>query len=269
MVVYLRRWAVLALLWMAAGAALAQAGAAKEYVLGPGDVIRINVFQSPELSVETRLTESGAVSYPLLGQVRLGGLAVPEAEKRIADGLRSGNIVKQPQVSILVVQVRGNQASVLGNVNRPGRFPLEQASTRLSDMIAVAGGITGTGNDIVTVVGQRNGRPFRAQVDFPTIFGGGSTPNDIAIENGDVIYVDRMPMIYIYGEVQRPGTVRLERGMTVMQALATGGGLTNRGTEKGIRVNRRAGDGKVQVLTPGMDELLRDGDVVYVRESLF
>jgi polysaccharide export outer membrane protein len=247
-----------------AGAAAPQAA---EYVLGPGDVIRINVFQSPELSLETRLSESGSVSYPLLGNVRLGGLAVPEAEKRIADGLRSGNIVKQPQVSIMVVQVRGNQASVLGQVNRPGRYPLEQASVRLSDLIATAGGIAGTGTDIVTVVGQRAGKPYRTQVDFPNIFGGGA--NDIAIENGDVIYVDRQPMVYIYGEVQRPGAVRLERGMTVMQALATGGGLTQRGTEKGIRVNRRDSGGKVQVLQPGMDETLRDGDVVYVRESLF
>lgn len=251
-----------------APAAQAQQAAANEYVLGPGDVIRINVFQSPELSLETRLSESGSVSYPLLGQVKLGGLAVPEAEKRIADGLKGGNIVKQPQVSIMVVQVRGNQASVLGQVNRPGRYPLEQANMRLSDLIATAGGIAATGTDIVTVVGQRGGRPFKAQVDFPAIFGG-NPREDIQIENGDVIYVDRMPMIYIYGEVQRPGAVRLERGMTVMQALATGGGLTQRGTEKGIRVSRRDAGGKVQMLQPGMDEPLRDGDVVYVRESLF
>jgi polysaccharide export outer membrane protein len=272
MLVTLRRWlyAGLLLSLLAPQAVLAQAGASKsEYVLGPGDVIRINVFQSPELSLETRLSESGAISYPLLGQVRLGGLAVPEAEKRIADGLRSGNIVKQPQVSILVVQVRGNQASVLGQVNRPGRYPLEQANMRLSDLIATAGGIAGTGTDIVTVVGQRNGKPYRTQIDFPLIFGGGNPATDIVIENGDVIYVDRQPMIYIYGEVQRPGTVRLERGMTVMQALASGGGLTLRGTEKGIRVNRRGADGKVQVLQPGLDEPLREGDVVYVRESLF
>jgi polysaccharide export outer membrane protein len=277
MSVFLRRFGLLAVLSVFCAAVAAQTStaaarntaAATEYVLGPGDVIRINVFQSPELSLETRLSESGSISYPLLGQVRLGGLAVPEAEKRIADGLRSGNIVKQPQVAIMVVQVRGNQASVLGQVNRPGRYPLEQANMRLSDLIATAGGIASTGTDIVTVVGQRNGKPFRAQVDFPTIFAGGNQPHDIQIENGDVVYVDRQPMIYIYGEVQRPGTVRLERGMTVMQALATGGGLTLRGTEKGIRVNRRAGDGKVQVLQPGMDELLRDGDVVYVRESLF
>ena len=76
-------------------------------------------------------------------------------------------------------------------------------------------------------------------------------------------------MVYIYGEVQRPGPMRLERGMTVMQVLATGGGLNLRGTEKGLRVHRKGSDGKVQVLQPGMDDALVDGDVVFVRESLF
>jgi len=84
-----------------------------------------------------------------------------------------------------------------------------------------------------------------------------------------VVWVDRGPVVYIYGEVQRPGAMRLERGMTVMQALATGGGLTQRGTEKGMRVHRKTADGKVQVVQPSMDDALRDGDVVYVRESLF
>jgi polysaccharide export outer membrane protein len=81
--------------------------------------------------------------------------------------------------------------------------------------------------------------------------------------------VDRQPQIYIYGEVQRPGPIRLERNMTLMQALATGGGLTQRGTEKGIRVHRRDASGSVQAITPGMDDRVQDGDVVYVRESLF
>jgi polysaccharide export outer membrane protein len=84
-----------------------------------------------------------------------------------------------------------------------------------------------------------------------------------------VVYVDRMPMFYIYGEVQRPGALRLERGMTLMQALAAGGGLTQRGTQKGIRVHRRGADGKVEILQPAMNEVLRTDDVIYVRESLF
>ena len=93
--------------------------------------------------------------------------------------------------------------------------------------------------------------------------------SDVVIQNGDVVYVDRAPMIYIYGEVQRPGAFRLERDMTVLQSLAAGGGLTQRGTERGMRVHRRGPDGKVQVIQPSMDDRLRDGDVVYVRESLF
>ena len=243
--------------------------AATEYRLGAGDVVRINVYQSPDLTLETRIGEAGNVSYPLLGSIRIGGLTVSQAEKVVADGLLKGNFLKQPQVSILVVQVRGNQASVLGQVNRPGRFPIEVADMRISDLLAMAGGIAATGADTLTVVGTRAGQPFRKQLDVPALFRSEQRTDDLLIQNGDVVYVERGPMVYIYGEVQRPGAMRLERGMTVMQALATGGGLTLRGTEKGLRVHRKAPDGKLQVVTPAMDDALRDGDVVYVRESLF
>ena len=243
--------------------------AAAEYRLGAGDVVRINVYQSPDLTLETRIGEAGSVSYPLLGSVKIGGLSVSAAEKLVADGLRNGNFLKQPQVSILVVQVRGNQASVLGQVNRPGRFPIEVADMRISDLLAIAGGIAATGADTLTLVGTRNGQPFRKQLDVPSLFRSEQRTDDLLIQNGDVVYVERGPVVYIYGEVQRPGAMRLERGMTVMQALATGGGLNQRGTEKGLRVHRKAADGKLQVLTPVMDDALLDGDVVYVRESLF
>ena len=244
--------------------------AAAEYRLGSGDVIRINVYQNPDLTLETRVTEAGIVSYPLLGTVRLGSLSVTAAEKLIADGLRNGNFVKNPQVTLVVLQVRGNQASVLGLVNRPGRYPLEVADMRLTDLLAMAGGTAINGADLVVVTGTRNGQPFRTEVDLPTVFAPGGKDKDIFILNGDAVWVERQPIVYIYGEVQRPGPMRLERSMTLMQSLATGGGLTLRGTEKGIRVHRKGADGKVQVITtPLMDEAMRDGDVVFVRESLF
>jgi len=245
------------------------AAVANEYRLGPGDVVRVTVYQNPDLTLEARIGEAGTVSYPLLGSVRLGGNTVSQAEKLIADGLRSGNFVRQPQVSILVVQVRGNQASVLGQVNRPGRYPIEVADMRLSDILAVAGGINAGGADTLTLVGTRDGKPMRKVIDLPGIFRSDSRQDDVIVQNGDVVYVERAPMVYIYGEVQRPGAMRLERDMTVMQALATGGGLNLRGTEKGLRVHRRAADGSLQVLTPKMDDVLMPGDVVYVRESLF
>lgn len=243
--------------------------AAAEYRLGSGDVVRINVYQNPDLAIETRVTEAGLISYPLLGSIRVGGLSVTATEKLIADGLRSGNFVKQPQVTLVVTQVRGNQASVLGMVNRPGRYPIEVADMRLTDLLAMAGGTAVNGSDMVVVTGTRDGKPFRAEVDMPSVFATGGTGKDMLINNGDSIWVDRQPLVYIYGEVQRPGPMRVERGMTVMQSLATGGGLTQRGTQKGIRIHRRAADGKVQVVEPMLDDKVQDGDVVYVRESLF
>ncbi|GAB4114505.1 MAG: polysaccharide biosynthesis/export family protein [Rubrivivax sp.] len=252
----------------AAAQAPAATPAAAEYRLGAGDVIRISVYQNPDLQLEARLSEAGVISYPLLGSVKLGGLGVTQAEKAIADGLRNGNFVKQPQVSILVMQVRGNQASVLGQVNRPGRYPIETAGMKLSELLAQAGGVAANGADTVTLVGQRGGQPLRKVIDLPALFRG-QAGEDPVIEAGDAVYVERAPVVYIYGEVQRPGAMRLERDMTLLQALATGGGLTQRGTEKGIRVHRKDAQGKVQVLQPAMDDRVQDGDVVFVRESLF
>jgi polysaccharide export outer membrane protein len=254
---------------MLAGSVNSQTPARSDYVLGAGDVIRVSVFQSPELSLELRIPESGVVSYPLVGSVTLGGLTIGQAEQRLADGLLAGKFLKQPQVSILVTQIRGTQASVLGHAVRPGRYTLELANMRLSDLMSLAGGIAPTGSDILTVVGIRDGQPFRSQIDFRNILRGGNLTEDIVIQNNDVVYVDRAPEIYIYGEVQKPGIVRLERGMTVMQALATAGGLTLRGTQRGIRVHRKGPDGKVNEFNPGLQDQLRPDDVVYVQESLF
>jgi polysaccharide export outer membrane protein len=251
----------------------APAAASAEYKLGAGDVVRIVVYQNPDLTLETRVAETGIVSYPLLGNVRIGGLGVNAAEKLIADGLKNGNFVKQPQVTISLMQVKGNQASVLGQVNRPGRYPIETTDMHLTDLLASAGGVATTGSDMLVLTGTRAGKPYRLEVDLPSVFSAqgehGRAVNDVLIQNGDVLWVDRAPTVYIYGEVQRPGPVRLERGMTLMQVLAAGGGLTQRGTERGIRVHRKEADGKVQELQPKMNDGIKDGDVVYVKESLF
>ncbi|MFO1217429.1 MAG: polysaccharide export protein EpsE [Burkholderiaceae bacterium] len=262
---------VIALLMLAlAGLVSAQNSVAKtDYVLGAGDTVRITVFQSPELSLETRIPESGVVNYPLLGPVTLGGLTISQAEKRLADGLLTGKFLKQPQVSILLTQIRGSQASVLGHAVRPGRYTLELTNTRLSDLMALAGGVAQDGSDMLTVVGTRDGKPYRAQIDFRTLFRGGDPNQDIVIQNNDVVYVDRAPQVYIHGEVQKPGALRLERGMTVLQALAAGGGVTQRGTQRGIRLHRKGPDGVVQEIKPALQDTLQQDDVIFVPESLF
>jgi polysaccharide export outer membrane protein len=240
-----------------------------DYPLAAGDAIRIQVFQNPDLTIETRVSEGGSITYPLIGSVDIGGLSIAEAEKKIANALQKGGFLQKPQVNISVLQMRGNQVSVLGQVARPGRFPLETTNTRLSDMLANAGGATPAGDDVVIVTGTRNGQPFRRQIDIPSIFLANKTGDDIVLQGGDTIYVHRAPMFFIYGEAQRPGSFRIERDMTVMQALAQGGGPTVRGSEKRLRLNRKMPDGSLQQIEPQLTDRVMPDDVIYVKESIF
>ena len=106
-------------------------------------------------------------------------------------------------------------------------------------------------------------------MDFPKVFASQGTVEDMQLQNGDSIWVDRAPQIYVYGEVQRPGAQVLVRDTTVLQALATAGGLTLRGTERGIKVHRRDASGKVKIIEPGMNDKLQPSDIIYIKESLF
>ena len=241
----------------------------REYVLGAGDIIRVSVFQNPDLTVETRISEAGTITFPLVGTVPVGGLSIQSAEQTIARMLRDGGFVVQPQVNAIVMQYRSAQVSVLGLVNRPGKYPLELASSHVTDVLALAGGIMPGAADIAVVTGMREGKSFHVEVNIPAMTLSGDMGNNIAVQNGDIIYVHRAPQFYVYGEVQRPGAYRIETNMTVMQALAQGGGLTLRGTERGIRVHRRNKEGKVEKLDLMMDDLVKTDDVIYVRESLF
>jgi polysaccharide export outer membrane protein len=240
-----------------------------DYPLASGDTIRIQVFQNPDLTLETRVAEGGSITYPLIGSVQIGGQSVADAEKRIADALQKGGFIQKPQVTISLLQVRGNQVSVLGQVARPGRFPLETANTHLTDMLANAGGATSSGDDVVIVTGVRNGQAFRKLIDIPSIFLAGRAADDMVLQGGDTIYVHRAPMFYIYGEAQRPGAFRIERNMTVMQALAQGGGPTLRGSEKRLRLHRKNADGSVQQIEPQLTDPVLPDDVIYVKESIF
>ena len=268
---HLIRTSILLLLAACASFSFAQdrrGGAAAEYRLAAGDAIKIQVYQNPDLTLETRVSESGTINYPLVGSVPVGGISISTAEDRIAAALQKSNILKQPQVNIVLLQVRGNQVSVLGHVQRPGRFPLETTNVRVSDMLAMAGGVTPQGEDVVVVSGTRSGQPFRRRIDIPNLFRGDRSAEDIVLEAGDTLYVDKANTFYIYGEAQRPGTYKIERGMTMQQALAQGGGPTARGSER-LRLNRTRPDGTVIQIEPRLTDLVMPSDVLYVRESLF
>lgn len=236
-------------------------------VLGVGDVVKITVFQNPDMTTEARISEAGTITFPLLGAVRVAGMTPAQAERSIADGLKKGGYVVQPQVNVFLVQLRSRQVPVLGQVNKPGKYPLEESSTKLTDLLAMAGGSTGA--DTVTVM-KKNGNGYKkVEVDLPELFLKGDLSSDLQVSNGDIVYVQRPPVFYVYGEVARPGVYRLERKMTVMQALATAGGLTPRGTDRDIGITRRNESDEVQRINTGLNDLVRQDDVIYVRQSWF
>jgi polysaccharide export outer membrane protein len=243
--------------------------AVDDYRLGPGDTLGVLVFQNPDLSLDVRVSESGLISYPLIGSLSVGGQTLIEAQAALARALRSGGYVRDPQVSLVLRQIRGNQVSVLGQVSRPGRFALEAFSTRVSDMLAAAGGITQAGDDWLVVTGSRDGRAFRKEVDVPSLFGPQPSSDDIVLAPGDTLYVGKAPQFYIDGQAQKPGAHRLERGMTVRQALAAGGGPTARGSQNRLRVHRKDAQGRLVEAVPQMNDLVRPDDVIHVGESLF
>ena len=253
-----------------AASAPALAPAKPEAVLGVGDIVKVTVYQNPDLTVDgARISETGQINFPLIGSVAIGGLTVAAAEQRIAKLLRDGGFVLRPQVTIQVGQIRSSVISILGQVAKPGRYPIEAVGTKVSEMIAAAGGVVPGGADVVTLVGTRNGRAIKLDIDMPAILQSGKGELDIQVENNDIVYVDRAPSAYIYGEVQRPGQFRIERGMTLMHALAQSGGLTARGTQRGIKVHRRDANGAVSVTDIDLNAPVLRDDVIYVKESLF
>jgi polysaccharide export outer membrane protein len=111
-----------------------------EVVLGPGDVVKASVYGSPDLAIETRVSEGGSMTFPLLGEVQVGGLSTQQAEKKIGGLLEKGGYLKKAQVNLLITTLASQQVSVLGQVNRPGRYPVE-GKRKVLDLLAIAGGV--------------------------------------------------------------------------------------------------------------------------------
>jgi polysaccharide export outer membrane protein len=264
MMAILMKWFFAAILTLSVGIAVAET----DLVIGAGDVLKISVFDQPDLSLEVRVSESGTITFPLIGEVKVGGETTASTERNIASMLESGGFIRSPHVNIIVTQMQSQQVSVLGQVNRPGRYPLDGART-ISDVIALAAGVAADGGDIVTVIRTRDGQVTRNQIDLLDLMHQPDIAKNAVVLPGDVIYVERAPKFYIYGEVQRPGQYRLERNMTILQALSAGGGLSQRGTERGIRIKRRDEQGVIQIISVKHSDLIQPDDVVYVKESLF
>lgn len=249
---------------VAGDAPLHEAG---DYRLGPGDVVRISVFNYPELAIETRISQTGNITFPLTGPIAIGDLTAAEAEGRIAGKLRQGGYISDPHVTVVVSQFKAREVAVMGQVKNPGKYPIEKQS-RVMDMLAAAGGVTtADAGDTATLL-RANGE--KLVVDLKALFEGSPGQNP-EVAAGDTLFVPKAPQFYVYGEVQRPGTYRLQRGMTVSQAISAAGGLTPRGTDTWPApiVKRRDATGVEQETSVDGSYALQPDDVLYLRERWF
>lgn len=318
-----------------------------EYTLGAGDYLRVTVYGDADLTRETRVSEDGVLTLPLIGEVQVGGLSTIETEKRIAAQLKKGGFIANPQVSVLVLEFMSKSVSILGGVLKPGRYPITRPSD-VKDLIAEAGGVTPDGSEVITVVdgdkrseydlheiihqqvkssdiilkggeaiyvGMRDvaivgqvarpgkfgiqgglrklsdfiaqaggateaagetlfytsnasGTPVTEEVNIDQLFRAPASEMNKKVNPGDVIYVPLAPQVYVYGEVQRPGMYKIDKHMTIMQAIAKAGGLSVRGTQRSVKLHRKNAAGEVTKLKPELTDSLQDEDVLYVEESL-
>jgi polysaccharide export outer membrane protein len=243
------------------------AAAAEVYQVVPGDVLRIAVFGQNDLDSVARVGEHGAITFNPIGQVSVGALTEHQIERLIATRLQDGGFVNSAKVKVSVEEFNRPLVSVLGHVNRPGEYPIDPDTT-VVQMVARAGGMSGEAGDIAVLTrgGQTGAAPI--SVDLTGVLGQGSTGQNVPVRAGDTIFVPPAPVVYVYGEVNRPGAYRLERSMRVMQAISVAGGITSKGTTRGLTVIRNQGDRSNVMPIEVADELLPN-DVVQVKESLF
>ena len=253
----------------------------EDYLLGPEDLLEINVFELPELKTATRVLSDGTVSLPLVGVVKAAGLTKTGLESRLKELLEE-RFLLDPQVTISVTEYRSRQVSVIGAVTTPGIYQMLGPRTVLQ-VISEAGGLTKeAGADIFIIRKTDSGKAERLHLDLDDLVIKGNPELNLALSPGDVINVpvDRPVYVFVDGAVKTPGQIesKSSRPVTLLQAVARAGGLSERANLRGVHILRKGADG-VQTRIPvnlrsirkgKSDDIdLIDGDVVVVPETFF
>lgn len=246
-----------------------------EAPLGVGDQIAITVFGQPDLSAEVTVGETGFIMVPLIGTLNVLNLSAAQLETLVARRLKDGGYLQNPGVSVQIRQLRSQLVSVMGEVQRPGRYPIQGRMTVL-EALATAGGLTQRADRQVLLLRKTDPQATGDQavreeirIGLDTSGGGLRGHIDATLKNDDVVFVGVQKQFYVHGEVRRPGAYPMEPGMNVMKALSIGGGVTERGSTRRIKIHR-LDDQKVSREQPAtLTSPVEADDVIQVDERLF
>ena len=236
--------------------------------LGPGDSVSIQVFGQPD-ATNVYVGDDGTISVPLVGSIKVAGMSPVEAAARVAKALKDGSYFVDPHVAILVTQPRSHLVSVVGEVQNPGRYPINPG-TKIVDLLAQAGGLRETASDVGYVLrSDDSGHISRYPVNLNGLTGIKDALPTATPLSGDSLVVPRAENFYVSGAVTTPGTYRIEPGMTVIQGIARAGGINQHGSERRIQLKRLGENGKYQVLRAKPGDPIRADDIILVKESIF
>jgi polysaccharide export outer membrane protein len=258
---------------------LVRAGAAQsagDYVIGPQDLLSITVYDSADLNGKYAVELDGSFTFPLIGRVKAGGLTIrdfeTELKKRLAEGF-----FKNPQVTVAIEQYRSQRVFVTGEVRSPGTYPLTGDMT-LIEALAKAGSTTQNASDEVVVVRGGKGAleaaapdamgPETIRINLQNLQSGVAAAHNLALRDGDTIYVARAELTYVLGQVKNPGSYAIRSDTTVLQALSLAGGVTPTGAMNRTKIIR-SGEGEETEIKAKLTDIVQPGDTIMVPERFF
>lgn len=248
------------------------------YVVGPTDVLTIRVLGEPDLTNNYTVDSDGTITFPFLQRVPVGGRTMKEVEAMLTR-LLDGDYIRNPQVSATVATYRSRSIFVLGEVKQPGRYTIE-GQTTLLEVIAQAGSFTATAGPSMNLLRYKDGiagvvagtpvspgDPRAAEVMKIKLddLREGRLQANVILQDGDTLFVPQADLFYVTGFVRTPGQYPLRTNMSVQQAIAAAGGLSERGSDRGIKILRRVNGKDVEVDAKPTD-LVRPNDTIKVRQ---
>ncbi len=274
----LPRVCLLILLILGAGAvAHAQSAAQTDYVVGPQDVLSISLFDQQDLGGRYPVDADGTFTFPLVGRVKAGGLTLRQLEAELKKLLMDG-FFKDPQLAVGVEQYRSQKLHIVGEVRSPGTYSLT-GDMSLIEAIARAGSTLPTASGEALIVRAKTGRapagpilPNADDAEVQTVdlkaLQSGSLGRNIALRDGDTIFVPPAETIYVFGQVRSPGAYQIQKNTTVLQALSLAAGVTERGATGRIKIVR-VEKGKTVEVAALLTDVVRPGDTIMVPERFF
>lgn len=241
-------------------------------LIGPGDLVSVSVFDTPEMTQDVRVSDAGTVRLNLIGDVNIVGQTPAAAAKTIEQSLISHQIMKAPQVSVHIKDYVTQDVSILGEVKNPGPYQITTPQTVLR-VLALAGGLNEVADRKITIA--RHDQPDQKITYYLANNADQAVQNSVMVNPGDTVIVPRAPVVYIMGDVARPGGYAIatnDSKLSMLQLVAMAGS-TNKTAKTGLRLIRKDAEGQQKEIPVQLaaiqkgkepDIFLQQGDIVYV-----